>query len=126
MDSGAVLAALDQGDARHAEAIRTATELLRLRCRRFQTMALRIETHALLLARLGPAAAREWLASPPTPTVPVELVDEARGERIILRHTDKDYSLCDAISFAAMERLHSRVAFTFDRHFRQYGFEVVP
>jgi predicted nucleic acid-binding protein len=42
-----------------------------------------------------------------------------------MRGTDKDWSLCDAISFAALESRGARATFTFDRHFRQYArFEV--
>jgi predicted nucleic acid-binding protein len=126
LDSSAVLPVVDSRDPRHTEASRTVVDLARLRCRLIQTFPLRAETHALLLARLGPDAARQWLADPSAPITPIDPGDQARAERIVLRHTDKDYSLCDAISFAVMERLHARVAFTFDRHFRQYGFEVVP
>jgi predicted nucleic acid-binding protein len=36
-------------------------------------------------------------------------------------YDDKDFSLCDAISFAVMERRSARIAFAFDSHFRQYG-----
>jgi hypothetical protein len=41
--------------------------------------------------------------------------------RILARHTGKDWTLCDAISFAVLEARHARRAFTFDHHFRQYG-----
>ena len=126
LDSSAVLAVLDAADANHARGLRAATELARLRCRLFQTMLLRVETHALLLSRLGAEAARRWLSSPPSPTVRPGPADESRGERIVIRHRDKDYSLCDAIAFAVMERMNVAIAFTFDRHFRQYGFETIP
>jgi len=36
-------------------------------------------------------------------------------------HTDKSYSLCDALSFVVMERLGVTEAISFDRHFREYG-----
>ncbi len=38
--------------------------------------------------------------------------------------TDKTYSFTDATTFAAMERLGITSAFTFDRHYIQYGFGV--
>ena len=42
-----------------------------------------------------------------------------------MKYQDKDFSLTDAISFAVMERLQITQAFTFDRHFAQYGFTLV-
>ena len=52
--------------------------------------------------------------------------EEAQAKSILARHVDKDWSLCDAISFAVLEARGVRTAFTFDRHFRQYGqFEVL-
>jgi predicted nucleic acid-binding protein len=46
--------------------------------------------------------------------------DEKNARDIIARYDDKDFSLCDAISFAVMERRSARIAFAFDSHFRQY------
>jgi predicted nucleic acid-binding protein len=42
---------------------------------------------------------------------------------ILLGQEDKDYSYVDATSFAVMERLGIETAFTFDRHFEQYGWK---
>ena len=36
-------------------------------------------------------------------------------------YRDKDFSYCDAISFAVMERLGITEVIAFDEHFRQYG-----
>lgn len=44
---------------------------------------------------------------------------------ILRRYSDKDFTLTDATSFVVMEALGIREAFTFDDHFRQYGFEVL-
>lgn len=52
--------------------------------------------------------------------------DETRARAILRPHQDKDYSLVDAISFAVMERLHLRQAWTYDHHFGQYGFALEP
>lgn len=83
------------------------------------------EAHALHLNRLGRGVARAFLASLDTSSTVVVRVtedDERRGRAIVFRYADKDFSLTDATSFAVMERLGVRHAFTFDRHFEQYGF----
>ena len=49
---------------------------------------------------------------------------ETRVKQMISAYRDKDHSLTDALSFAVMERLGISLAFTFDRHFAQYGFLV--
>jgi predicted nucleic acid-binding protein len=52
--------------------------------------------------------------------------EEERAKTILATHTDKDWSLCDTISFAVLESRGARMAFTFDHHFRQYGrFEIL-
>ena len=47
--------------------------------------------------------------------------EEQGAKEILARHTDKDWSLCDAISFAVLDARQVAVAFAFDGHFRQYG-----
>lgn len=47
--------------------------------------------------------------------------DEKRALEILKKYRDKDFSFCDATSFALIERLHIPVALSFDKHFRQYG-----
>lgn len=54
-------------------------------------------------------------------TVRVLPREEERARQIIAGHADKDWSLCDAISFAVLEHRGVRTAFSFDRHFQQYG-----
>ena len=50
---------------------------------------------------------------------------ERRAREIVAAYRDKDVTLVDAMSFAVMERLGIAVAFTFDRHFVQFGFTLV-
>lgn len=92
----------------------------------FITNYIEAEAHALLLRKLGRALAREWLLRGGLPVMRVLPQEEMRAKEILVRHSDKDWSLCDAISFAVLEARRVRTAFTFDRHFRQYGrFEVL-
>jgi predicted nucleic acid-binding protein len=47
--------------------------------------------------------------------------DEAKAFSLVRAHSDKSYSLCDALSFVVMERLGIAETVAFDRHFREYG-----
>jgi predicted nucleic acid-binding protein len=51
--------------------------------------------------------------------------DVERSKAIIYQYDDRGFSRTDATSFAEMERLRIPTAFTFDRHFAQYGFTVL-
>lgn len=46
--------------------------------------------------------------------------------KIFEKHADKDYSFTDCTSFALMQAEAIRNAFTFDHHFKQYGFSMQP
>ena len=125
-DSSAVLALLDADDADHATALAVARKVAAEGRPSFMTNYLEVEAHALLLRKLGRALAREWLVKSGLPIVRALPSDEDRAKEILVTHDDKDWSLCDAISFVVMERHGVRSAFSFDRHFRQYGrFEVL-
>ena len=87
----------------------------------FITNYIEAEADALLLRKLGRALAREWLFTGGLPVIRALVEEEDRAREIIARHSDKDWSLCDAISFAVLDARRIRRAFTFDRHFLQYG-----
>ena len=70
---------------------------------------------------LGRANARQWLLTGGLPVVRALLAEEQRAREILARHADKDWTLCDAISFAVLDARHVTRASTFDHHFRQYG-----
>jgi predicted nucleic acid-binding protein len=64
-----------------------------------------------------------------SPSVQLIHVDETlfhAGWAYLQQHQDKEYSLTDCISFALMQRLGIRTAFSFDRHFAQAGFQKLP
>jgi predicted nucleic acid-binding protein len=115
-------------DASHAVADAVRNRLTVERWRLFTTNFILAETHALLLIRLGrqvAAAFVDQIDQSPTTIVRVSHRDEQRAREIIHRFDDKDFSLTDATSFAVMERLRITVAFTFDRNFAQYGFQLL-
>jgi predicted nucleic acid-binding protein len=120
-DSSAILALLDADDTDHQLAVAVAGRIASERRPSFITNYIEVEAHALLLRKLGRAIAREWLLTGGLPVVRALPEEEDRGREIIARHSDKDWSLCDAISFAILDVRGIRRAFTFDRHFFQYG-----
>lgn len=128
LDSSGFLALVNQRDAYHHDAQTIWTRLTEQHWRTFTTNFVIAETHALFLVRLGHAPARAFLRQilqGSTTILRVGQHDEERAHRIIFQYDDKDFSLTDATSFAVMERLNLRSAFTFDRHFGQYGFTVL-
>lgn len=125
-DSSSILALLDADDAHHAAAVLTAGRIAAERRPTLITNYVWAETYALLLAKLGRAAARKWLLEGALPMTRAEPREEDLGREILAQYDDKDWSLCDAISFAVMETRGIRAAFSYDHHFRQFGrFEVL-
>ena len=52
--------------------------------------------------------------------------DEIEALRWMRKYADKNISFTDCVSFAMMRRHRIRTVFTFDRHFRDAGFQVIP
>lgn len=120
-DSSAFLALLDSDDADHARAVVVARRIAAERRPSFLTSYVEVEAHALLLRKLGRALAREWLLAHGMPTVRVAPAEEERARQLVATHADKEWSFCDALSFAVIELRHVSAAFSFDHHFRQFG-----
>jgi predicted nucleic acid-binding protein len=123
-DTGAVVALVNRRDQWHDQAVDRLRRLERLGHSLLLTNFLVGEIYALLLSRLGGDVARRWLRENDVVVERVTERDEARARSILLRFTDKDFSYVDATSFALMERLGLSSAFSFDRHFGQYGLDL--
>ena len=125
-DSSAILALIDADDADHRRAVAVARRIVVRARPAFVTNYVEVEAHALLLRKLGRGMAREWLLGASLPVLRATPEEERRAKEILATHADKDWSLCDAISFAVMIARGVKAAFSFDRHFRQFGrFEVL-
>jgi predicted nucleic acid-binding protein len=99
-DCSAILALLDANDADHGRAVQVARQIALARRPSFITNCIEVEAHALLLRKLGRMLAREWLLTGGLPVVRALPAEEERAREIIARQSDKNGSLCDAISFA--------------------------
>ena len=120
-DSSAILALLDRDDADHIGAVAVARRIAAEARPSFITNYIEVEAHGLLVRKLGRVIARQWLLAGGLPVVRVLPAEEQRAKEILARHTDRDWTMCDAISFAVLDSRHVVRAFTFDHHFRQYG-----
>jgi len=50
--------------------------------------------------------------------------DEVAAWNIFKKYGDKEFSFVDCISFAFMKKNKIKKAFAFDKHFKQFGFEL--
>jgi uncharacterized protein len=126
VDSGAFFALLVPQDASHAAATEAFRQAEADQWELNTTNVVVIETYALLISRTRTrrAAAIGFLDALERSPVRVERVtadDEKQAVALVRSHTDKTYSLCDALSFVVMERLGVEEAIAYDRHFREYG-----
>lgn len=129
VDSSAFFALADQDDNHYGDAQAIQQRLIADRSAWFTSNFIVAEAHALFLTRLGIRPAMQFLDRLELSSVTVIRVtpgDEARAKAIVRQYDDKDFSLTDASSFAIMERTGMQHAFTFDRHFEQFGLSVLP
>lgn len=124
-DTSAIFALMNRDEFSHASARRRLAALRKDKAEPILTNFVLAECHALLIARISAFTARQWLLAMPWRIERVLPSDELRATQIIASYTDKDFSYTDATSFAVMERLRISRVFTFDKHFQQYGFDVV-
>jgi predicted nucleic acid-binding protein len=125
VDTSAVFALVDRSDAWHGVARETLARLRKQRSEPLLTNFIVAEAHALLLVRVGPDVARNWLLKNRWAIERVTEDDEAKAREIIERYTDKTFSYTDATTFAVMRRRGLKTAFAFDPHFRQYGVDTI-
>jgi len=133
VDTTAFIALEDQDDKDHEDALnyRERIRLGETRFRAFYTSNYILdEAFTLLRLRLGHQAAvlfgENMRRSKMVRTLRVTPPIEDRSWEIFKKYSDKDFSFTDCTSFALMEEEAMSTAFTFDKHFQQYGFQMVP
>ncbi len=128
VDTSAYYAVIDRRDADHRGAVATMHRLTSERRPLITTNIILFELHSLLLNRISRHIA--WVSHQELraaqDVVQIRIRDEARAEETLAQYDDKNFTLIDASSFAVMERFGISVAFSLDRHFAQYGWEIVP
>ncbi|RJP18036.1 MAG: PIN domain-containing protein [Deltaproteobacteria bacterium] len=128
VDTSAFYALLDGDDAEHSRGLKLWEREPPGEGGLVTTNYVVLESIALLQSRLGMPAVRIF-HDVILPVVRMEWIDEvihAQALRAFIATGRRGLSLVDLSSFETMRRLGIRFAFTFDRHFRQHGFETVP
>lgn len=128
IDTSAFLAVMDADDIHHTQARKAWNHIISknevLICHNYVL----VETFALAQHRLGLEAV-SLLQNDVIPILTVEWINEANhlsGVTALIAANRRKLSLVDCISFIIMRKLGINTAFTFDKHFKEQGFECIP
>jgi predicted nucleic acid-binding protein len=128
IDTSAFYALLDRDDENYSKGKKAWTEILEAGHTLVTSNYVLVETFALLQSRLGLDAVRGFQEDL-VPILHVEFVtsDPHRlGVAALLSASRRGLSLVDCVSFEVMRNSGIKTAFTFDSHFKEQGFSVVP
>ena len=131
VDTSAFYALLDETDRHHLKAHLFRAEVLTLPNTKLITSNFILaETLNLVKKRFGAKAAiglgELLMESQVITLVRVTESLEKKAWEIFKKYEDKGFSFTDCTSFAVMEEEQIPLAFAFDRHFLQFGLEMVP
>jgi len=128
VDTSAWLALNDKNDHYHARALEKSFEIKKDKIELVTTDYIIDESITIIRYRVSHKSAvlfGDSLFNSSIVNV-VNISDEAKeaARKLFRKYDDKELSYTDCTSFAVMNKLKIRKAFTFDEHFVQTGFEV--
>jgi len=127
IDTSAFYAIIDQDDGYHESAKRTWVSLIMekesLACNNYVL----VETIALLQNRFGMNAVLDLQKMLPLLSIDWIAAEQHRfAVAMLISVNRRQMSLVDCSSFDTMQRLGINTVFTFDKHFGEHGFEIIP
>ena len=128
IDTAAFLAVLNANDQFHRSAKPIWDEILSSDSPLFSSNYVILETTTLLQYRFGIEAVRLF-ESDIIPVVEIVWVDETihkQGMSALLAANRRNLSLVDCASFEIIRQIVIDEVFSFDPHFREQGFKVIP
>ena len=127
VDTAALLAIVDTKDANHENAKEFwGQQVLNENFRTNNYVV--VESIALIQNRLGLEAVK-ILVDQLLPVIEVDWLMTEQHElaiQSVLTANRRNLSLVDCSSFETIRRLGIRIVFTFDEHFKEQGFQVIP
>lgn len=127
IDTSALIAAFDADDPQHEAAGRAWSSLVDTKELVVTSNYVVVETISLLHRRFGVPTVNAFLADM-LPVIDVEWISEAVhavSVSALLASARRGPSLVDCVSFEMMRRLGIRVAFAYDKHFAEAGFQTL-
>jgi predicted nucleic acid-binding protein len=128
VDTSAILSVLLTGDLNHARALQTWRNLLESNETLLSNNYVLVESIVIIQKRLGIPYVRGFQENI-LPFLTVNWMDESEHNSAlqqVFSANRRQLSLVDCSSFETMKRLGVQKAFTFDTHFAEYGFDVIP
>jgi predicted nucleic acid-binding protein len=128
IDTSAFYALLDRDDESHRKAKNSWADLLKNDDTLVTNNYVLVETFALIQHRLGMDAVRGF-QNDILPLVNIEFVVpelHRSGVSALLSASRRNLSLVDCVSFEMMRTLEIKMAFAFDPHFKEQGFNTLP
>ncbi len=129
IDTSAFYALEDPSDKDHHKALKYETEIkYKENIRLITSSYILDETLTLIKIKLGYEASIKFgekiRKSKIIRVIHISEELEEKAWEIFIKYKDKGFSFTDCTSFALMKRYKIKSAFTFDKHFSQFGFEV--
>jgi uncharacterized protein len=121
LDASFWIASRDERDAEFRSARQITARIAQRGFLLVTTLLVAAETHAYFSRSAVRYAVLDDMDE--NPAIRIETLqpsDPSAGIRLLRQFKDKQFSLCDAVSFVVIERLGINRALSFDRHFRQY------
>lgn len=128
IDTSAFLALLDKTDIFHEKAVNTWLSLLSENEDLITNSYVLVESFAVIQNRLGLGAV-EQLDDNILPHVEIDWLDQEKHSislKKVLTANRRQLSLVDNSAFNTMQNFGINQVFTFDNHFAEEGFDVLP
>ena len=130
VDAGPWIALMDPDDQWRAYALRVLKNLQETNRSLVTSNLVLLEVYSALVGRVERSAIAKFRATlRSSGDIRVERVDvflEELAWQLFMRYDDKAVGMVDCTSFAIMEQWRITEVFTFDRHFKQVGFQTLP
>lgn len=130
VDAGPWIALVDPHDQWRTHALRVMKGFQETNRTLITSNLVLMEAYSALVGRVERSAIAKFRATlRSSAIIRVERVDaflEESAWQLFMRYDDKAVGMVDCTSFAIMEQWQITEAFTFDRHFKQVGFQTLP